>query len=64
LGVLGARKTVIAVALRASPTISGFFFELGNGGNIELREIFSYLVRHRFFHARSSGSWRISHTLD
>jgi hypothetical protein len=49
----------ITVALGARAAIQGFLFELGNGGNIELRGIFGDLVRHGFFHARSSQSSRI-----
>jgi hypothetical protein len=41
----------IAVAFGTRPAIEGFLFDLGNGGNIELRGIFRDLVRNGFIHA-------------
>src|ERR1700737_2879608 len=55
----------IADLLGRRPAIQGFFLELGDGGNIELGRILRNLVRHCFFHARSSGSFGIDiHTRD
>jgi hypothetical protein len=41
----------IAVAFGTRAAIEGFLFDLGNGGNIELRGIFRDLVRNSFIHA-------------
>src|SRR5580704_6760982 len=44
----------IALALCARPAMQSFLFQLGNGGNIELRGIFRNLVRQRFIHGASA----------
>ncbi len=55
----------IAIALGTRAAMQSFLFQLGDGGNIELRRIFRNLVRHFVFHAGNSGSSRIeAHTLD
>jgi hypothetical protein len=40
----------ITLAFRALTPIQSFFFQLGDGGNIELRGIFRNLIRYRFFY--------------
>jgi hypothetical protein len=46
----------IAVALGAGAAIESFLFELGNGGDVELRGVFCNLVGNGFVHAGDSGS--------
>jgi hypothetical protein len=46
----------IAVALGAGAAIESFLFELGDGGDIELRGIFCNLVGYGFIHEGKSGS--------